>query len=258
MRPLPKPAARPAPIRAAAATTSLVVAVISLAAAVLLTGCQSVPPPLAFEHTTRIAVRRICLTPLGVPEQPQVTIMNPIGAGFGVVGNLIESHRTAAASAEMTGVLTQAHYDFRTSLTEAITIAMRKVGFTVSRTDGARPQSDREKFLSKYPQRSQVDAYLDIYAPYFGFQAPQSSVDYRPRVELVARLVSTKDGSTLFQNHIVYGTTTGSDDDAILVRADENVSFRDRTALQANPASTARALQSAIDSVAWELAKQFM
>jgi len=137
---------------------------------------------------------------------------------------------------------------------------MRKAGFTITRVDGLRAKSEREKFLTRYPQQKTqaVDAYLDIYSPYFGFQAPQSSADYRPRVELIARLVSSKDGSTLFQNHIVYGTHTSDDEDAILVRADDNVSFRDRTALEANPASTARALQSAIDSIAWELAKQFM
>jgi hypothetical protein len=232
----------------------------SLAVATILVACQSAPPPLPFEHSTRIAVRRIGIAPLGVPEHLQVTIMNPIGAGFGVVGNLIESHRTATASAEVTGVLSKAHYNYGGALSDAIAAAMRKAGFTITRVEGSRAKSEREKFLSRYPhQKAQgVDAYLDVYSPYFGFQAPQSSSDYRPRVELIARLVSSKDGSTLFQNHIVYGTHTSDDEDAILVRADDNVSFRDRTALEANPASTARALQSAIDSVAWELAKQFM
>jgi hypothetical protein len=233
--------------------------VAPFALALILTACQSAPPPLAFEHSTRVAVRRIGIAPLGVPEQLQVKIMNPIGAGFGVVGNLIESHRTATASAEVTGVLSKAHYNFGSALSDAIAVAMRKAGFTVTCVDGSRTKSEREKFLSRYPQqKAQVDAYLDVYSPYFGFQAPQSSADYRPRVELIARLVSSRDGSTLFQNHIVYGTHTSDDEDAILVRADDNVSFRDRTALEANPASTARALQSAIDSIAWELAKQFM
>jgi len=234
--------------------------VASIAIALILAACQSAPPPLPFEHSARVAVRRIGIAPLGVPEQLQVTIMNPIGAGFGVVGNLIESHRTATASAEVTGVLGKAHYNFGGALSDAVAVAMRKAGFTITRVDGLRAKSEREKFLTRYPQQKTqaVDAYLDIYSPYFGFQAPQSSADYRPRVELIARLVSSKDGSTLFQNHIVYGTHTSDDEDAILVRADDNVSFRDRTALEANPASTARALQSAIDSIAWELAKQFM
>jgi hypothetical protein len=43
-----------------------------------------------------------------------------------------------------------------------------------------------------------------------------------------------------------------------LVRADDQLSFRNRAALQVNPDRTARALQSAIDATAWELAKQFM
>jgi hypothetical protein len=36
------------------------------------------------------------------------------------------------------------------------------------------------------------------------------------------------------------------------------LSFRDRAALRVDPNRTARALQSAIDATAWELAKQFM
>ncbi len=184
--------------------------------------------------------------------------MNPIGAGFGVLGNLIENHRAASADAEMADVLTKAHYDFGGALTNSIALAMHKAGFTVSRMDAPRAQTDRSKFLARYPQRAQVDAYLDVYTRYVGFRALQSSVDYRPRVEIIARLVATKDGTTLFQNQIVYGSSTAEDENAILVRADDSVSFRDRAALQANPSATARALQMAIDSVAWELAMQFM
>ena len=230
---------------------------VTLLCARLMAACQSVPPPLAFEHSTRVSVRHICLTPLGVPQRAEVSIMNPIGSGFGVVGNLIETHRAAVADAEMADVLSKARYDFGSALTNSVTLAMRKAGFTISRVEGARPQNERAKFLSKYPQRVQVDAFLDIYMRYVGFQAPQSSADYRPRVELIARLVSAR-GVTLFQSRIVYGSATAEDEDAILVRADESVSFRDRAALQANPSTTVRALQSAIDSVAWELAMQFM
>ncbi len=229
-----------------------------LTAAWLLCSCASVPPPQAFEHSARASVKKVCLVPLGVADQIQVTITNPIGEGFGVVGTLIESHRTASASTEVTGVLTQARYDVRAALTDAVFNAVRKAGFIVTRLEGARPKKETERFLSKYPQRPQVDAYLDIYAPYVGFQAPQSSVDYRPRIELLVRLVSAKDGTTLFQHHLVYGTTAGSDDFAVLVRADDGVSFRDRTALKQNASATVHALQAAIESVSWELAKQFM
>ena len=62
------------------------------------------------------------------------------------------------------------------------------------------------------------------------------------------------DGKTLFQDRIIYGAAGSTDEDAILVRADDRFRFRDRAALQANPATTAQALQTAIDAVAWELA----
>jgi hypothetical protein len=75
---------------------------------------------------------------------------------------------------------------------------------------------------------------------------------------LSARLVSAKDHQILFQDRIIYGCVENTDEEAVLVRADDNLSFRDRAALQTDPTRTARALQSAIDAAAWELAKQFM
>jgi hypothetical protein len=223
----------------------------------LLTACGSAPAPLAFEHATRVSVKRIYVAPVGIPDRAEVTIMNPIGSGFGVLGSLIETRREAAASAEMTGVLAKAHYEFGAALTNAVAIAMRRAGFTVNRGEGVRPPKEREKFLSEYPKRAQVDAYLDVYAPYVGFQALRSSAEYRPHIEIVARLVDTR-GATLFQRRIIYGTSSVEDEDALVVGGEDNSIFRDRDSLQSNPLTTARALQGAIDSVAWELARQFM
>jgi hypothetical protein len=184
--------------------------------------------------------------------------MNPIGAGFGVVGNLVESRRAVWAGQAMENTLAAAHYDFRTSLANAVTQAVGKVGFTVTRLAGTRPDKEHGRFLTKYPQLKHVDAYLDVYATYVGFEAPQSSTAFRPRLELSARLVRAKDNQVLFQDRIIYGCVENTDEEAVLVRADDNLSFRDRAALQVSPSRTARALQSAIDTTAWELAKQFM
>jgi len=184
--------------------------------------------------------------------------MNPIGAGFGVVGNLVEAQRAVWASQAMESTLSAAHFDFRTSLSNAITQAVSKVGFSITRLAGVRPEKESGHFLSKYPPLKHVDAYLDVYATYVGFEAPQSSTAFRPRLELAARLVSVKDHQILFQDRIIYGCVENTDEEAVLLKADDNLSFRDRTALQADPTRTARALQSAIDATAWELAKQFM
>jgi len=222
-----------------------------------LTGCGDLPSQ-GFEHSSHTAIKRVCLIPLGTPEHTQVQIMNPIGAGFGVVGTFVESRRAAGASQEMESTLVAAHYDFRTSLTNSIAAAVGKAGFTVTRGTDARPDKDRGRFLTKYPVMKKIDAYLDVYASYVGFEAPQSSTAYRPRLEITARLVSARDSQTLFQDRIVYGSVENTDEQAVLVKADESQSFRNRAALQADPTRTARALQAAIDAVAWELAKQFM
>jgi hypothetical protein len=222
-----------------------------------LAACGALPPQ-TFEHSTRATVRHIDVVPIGTPEHTQVRIMNPIGAGFGVVGNLVESRRAAGASQEMESTLAAAHYDYRSSLANAITQAVGKVGFTITRLTGPRPDSEHSRFMAKYPAAKRVDAYLDVYATYVGFEAPQSSTAYRPRLELSARLVRARDNQILFQDRIIYGCAENTDEEAVFVKADDSLSFRSRAALQMDPTRTARALQSAIDAAAWELAKQFM
>jgi hypothetical protein len=222
-----------------------------------LSGCGSLPPE-SFDHSSRVTVRRVCLASLGVPDRPQVTVMNPIGAGFGVVGTLIETHRAAGAQQEMQAVLAKASYDYEAALTSSVFVAMNKAGFAMVRSTESRPEKERSRFLTHYPNVQRVDAFLDVYADYVGFQAARSSEDYRPHLEISARLVEAKSGRILYQGRIVYGMSEATDEDAVLVHPEDAYQFRDRTALQANPTRTARALQGAIDAVAWELAKQFM
>jgi hypothetical protein len=210
-----------------------------------------------FEHSSRAHIKRVALIPLGVPEHARVQIANPIGAAFGMLGNLIEYRRAAGAGEEMQTILAAARYDYRLCLTNAVAAAMGKVGFEVTRLPGTRPDKQRSKFMSQYAPVKRVDAYLDVYSTYVGFEAAQSSEAYRPRLEITARLVSTKDHQTLYQNRIVYGSTENTDDDVVLIRAADNLGFRDRASLQADPVKTARALQAAVDAIAWELAKQF-
>lgn len=222
-----------------------------------LAACGSLPSQ-TFDHSVRARIKRIEVVPIGTPEHAQARIMNPIGAGFGLVGNFVESQRAAGASQVVESALAEAHYDFRTSLYNSIAQAVSKVGFSINRLTGPRPDKERSRFLSKYPREKKVDAYLDVYATYVGFEAPQSSTAYRPRLEISARLVSAKDNTVLFQDRIIYGCMENTDEEAVLVRADDKFSFRNRGAFQTDPTKTARALQSAIDATAWELAKQFM
>lgn len=223
-----------------------------------LAACSALPTQ-SFEPAARTSIQRVDVVPIGIPEHAEARIMNPIGAGFGLVGNFVELRRKAGASQEMESALAAAHFDFRSSLTNAIVRAVGRVGFTITHATADRPEKERQKFLSHYPQAAKkVDAYLDVYATYVGFEAPQSSTAYRPRIEISARLISAQDHRILFQDRIVYGCLENSDEDAVLVRADDNLSFRNRAAFQLDPNRTARALQAAIDATAWELAKQFM
>src|SRR3569833_152736 len=230
---------------------------LAIGLVLLLSACGSLPPE-KFEPASRIAVRRVCLTSPGIHDRPQVTIMNPIGAGFGVLWILIEAHRAAGAQQEMQTVLAKANYNYGSALANSVFLAMGKAGFTMVRSPDLRPEKERGRFQESYPQMKRVDAYLDVYADYVGFQALQSSEDYRARLQISARLVDAHNGRVLFQDRIVYGFSVATDEDAVLVRAEDNYRFRDRAVLQANLTFTVCALQNAIEAVSWELAKQFM
>jgi hypothetical protein len=237
--------------------TPFKVAAAAFGFALITSACGSLPPA-DFEQSSRTAVHSVCLTSPGVPDHAQVTVMNPIGAGFGVLGNLIEAHRTAGAQQEMQTVLAKVSYNYAAALGDSVFMAMSKAGFAMTRSAESRPENERSRFLTHYPAVKKVDAFLDIYADYVGFQALQSSEDYRAHLEISARLVDARSGKILYQGRVVYGLARATDEDAVLVQAGDTYHFRDRTALQANPNVTARALQGAIDAVAWELAKQFM
>src|ERR1700704_3402621 len=85
-----------------------------------LDACGALPTQ-NFEHSTRATIKRVDIVPIGTPEHTQVRIMNPIGAGFGVVGNLVEARRAAWASQEMENTLAAAHFDFGAWLSNAVT-----------------------------------------------------------------------------------------------------------------------------------------
>src|ERR1700761_8550793 len=114
---------------------------VAMCLALVLGACGSLPPE-NFEPASRVAVRRVCLTSPGVPERPQVTIMNPIGAGFGVVGNLIESRRAAGAQQEMQALLAKANYNYETALSNSVFVAMSKAGFTMIHSPEARSEKE--------------------------------------------------------------------------------------------------------------------
>src|SRR5215470_20103702 len=114
---------------------------LQLCFAFVLTGtlaaCGSLPAQ-SFDHSTRATVKRVEIVPIGTPEHAQARIMNPVGAGFGLVGNFVELRRKAGATQEMENALAAAHFDFRTSLTNAIVQAVGKVGFTITRVTDPR------------------------------------------------------------------------------------------------------------------------
>src|SRR5215813_7100 len=108
---------------------------LALITAGMLTACGALPTQ-NFDHAVRATVRRVDVVPVGTPEHAEARIMNPIGAGFGLVGNFVELRRKAGATQEMESALSTAHFDFRTSLANSVAQAISKVGFSITRLSG--------------------------------------------------------------------------------------------------------------------------
>jgi hypothetical protein len=223
---------------------------------VTVSACVSAPPTTSFDKSTHAAVKNIRLMPVGMPEKPQVNIMAPVGANFGLIGAAVEAGRAANASREMTEILAKTSYDYKADIPSSVMTAMSDAGFIVTAGEGVRPEKERFKYLSTYPKEEGVDAYLDVFATYVGFLAAGATTDYRPTVQLSARLVNAADGKTIFQDQIVYGPAMPYMK-AITVTPDDQHKFANRDALQANPEGTTAALKAAVAGAAAELAKQF-
>src|SRR3569833_2690290 len=108
---------------------------LKLCSAIFLTwtlaACGSLPSQ-TFDHSVRASIKRIQVVPIGTPEHAQARIKNPIGAGYGLVGNFVESQRAAGASQNKENVLTKTQKNNRTSLYNSIAQAVSKVGFTIN------------------------------------------------------------------------------------------------------------------------------
>jgi len=62
-----------------------------------LAACGALPTQ-NFEHSARATIKRVNIVPIGTPEHTQVRIMNPIGAGFGVLGYDVLAKRRGVLS----------------------------------------------------------------------------------------------------------------------------------------------------------------
>ncbi len=116
----------------------------------MIAACSTFPTQ-EFNKSGNPGLHAIALAPPGMPEKPEVIILNAVGNNFGLIGGIVEATRAANASKELTGELKTGNLDYKTYLPAHILDALRSEGFAVTLADGARPENEATKFLSKPP-----------------------------------------------------------------------------------------------------------
>ena len=225
------------------------IAVVSLLAA-----CQSMPTQGYNKSASNI--HSVGIAPLGIPAQPVVQILAPVGANFGLIGGLIEAGRAADASKELQDIFGKTGYDYRKDVADSLSMSLAAASLPVSSIAGERPAKEQFKFLGTCPSAPGADACLDVFVTFFGYMAAGATTDYVPTVKLTARMVRNSDSKLLFQDQVEYNSLAGSK--AIVVQPSDKYRFKDRDAMKADPQRVTAGMQEAVRAAMDELAKQFM
>ena len=217
-----------------------------------IAGCASFPTK-EFNKDASPALHSIAVAPIGLPDAPNIMIINAVGNSFGLVGALVEATRASNASKEAVSELSAGGFEYKTYFPAQIDSA----GYQVTMLPGARTGGDAAKFLTTPPAAAGADAVLDLYVNYLGYAAAGAKSPYRPAVHLEARLIDAKTQRVLFADQIYYNNfMPAAAKRAITVEPDPKAVFADRAAMRAAPAEVTSYLRGAVDAVAAELGKQ--
>src|SRR4051794_22714069 len=93
--------------------------VSALLLCVLASACVSFPTQ-GYNKAAKGNPHAVAIAPIGMPEKPNVQIMAPVGANFGLIGALVEAGRASAAAEEARVVLEKADLNYHTYLAARI------------------------------------------------------------------------------------------------------------------------------------------
>ncbi len=221
-----------------------------------IAGCAGFPTK-EFNKDASPALHSIAVAPIGLPDAPNIMIINAVGNSFGLVGALVEATRASNASKEAVSELSAGGFEYKTYFPAQIDSALKTAGYQVTMLPGARTAGDAAKFLTTPPAAAGADAVLDLYVNYLGYAAAGAKSPYRPAVHLEARLIDAKTQRVLFADQIYYNNfMPAAAKRAITVEPDPKAVFADRAAMRAAPAEVTSYLRGAVDAVAAELGKQ--
>jgi hypothetical protein len=220
----------------------------------LVSACASVPQQ-GYNKNANANVRRIAVHSPGFPEKAEVRTLGSVGSAFGLVGALVEEGRFAAARSEFAKTLEKGQLEPRQFFVEELTRQMQDAGFEVLPVATSPMEQKRSKWLAKPASADGADAHLDVFVPFYGYYAAGPTTEYRPTLQLRARLTAPGGAKVLFEDQIVYNTL-GVGTKAITIEPDDRFRFKDQDALNAGPQASTDGLREAIRASVRQLVEQ--
>src|SRR5207244_10085262 len=92
--------------------------------AVTIAGCSSFPTK-EFNKDASPALHSIAVAPIGLPDAPNIMIINAVGNSFGLVGALVEATRASNASKEAVSELSAGGFEYKTYFPAQIDSALK-------------------------------------------------------------------------------------------------------------------------------------
>jgi hypothetical protein len=228
--------------------------IIGILLAISLSGCATSGSLPKVSSPELAQLRRIAMTPVGVPQVPRVQILNSASDWFWVPGAMAGGIYSGAAGNEIGKLLKDAGFDYGSEATTLFEQSIANSGLSIARVDPSSLSENRKWPLSECPRESTGDACVDVRLTYFGYVAAFASSDYVPTAHISARVIRARDAELLFERNIHYNPINPGK--AADIFASGEFRFHDLDAMRADPQGVVAGLRAALSAVASELGTQ--
>ncbi len=183
----------------------------ALAAFLLLAGCTParLAPSISDTSATQ-SIKTIAFVTPALPEKITLTSLAPVtvvGGVGGLLGALYDQSVQKDHAKAFAQLLAQNNFVPGQILDADITQALQAKGFSVTRVQAARPDSN---FLPAYPAATPpADAYLDVVLAEIGYFTITITDPYEPMVEVKFRLLRASDKQVIAQGSFQYSILRG-------------------------------------------------
>jgi len=193
-------------------------------------------PPL--ERPRRIAM-------FAISEPPVLTAANLGGAKMllGGVGRILEEQEAATKTTQFTQAIRKHDVAVGQTLQQALIQQLAQVGFEVSLIESPnRAPADPDSF-DYSTVKVTADAIMHAWFTHSRYISYRTSLSYKPQLNTVIRLVSTRSNEDLVYQYMYYGADTNSLSETT-IPSDNKYHFKSFDALIANAGVAAEALMA--------------